>query len=64
MITLNEFTEEYIPIFVEWFKNENNRKYMNTKTVNLAEAKKIIKSNDNKKCYLIKKKIYQQDIVC
>ncbi len=59
MITLNKFTEEYIPIFVEWFKNENNRKYMNTKTVNLTEAKKIIKSNDNKKCYLIKKKIYQ-----
>ncbi len=55
MITLQKFTINYIPYLLKWFANKNNRKYMHTQTITLSGAKKLIASNKNKKCYIIKK---------
>ena len=54
MITLELFKPLHSPFIVKWFENPNNWLYQNTKRINKKTAKELIKSDCNKKVYLIK----------
>ncbi len=55
MITIDIFTNKYLENLLAWFDNKNNREFMTTKSLNLEQAKALIKSSNEKKCYVIKK---------
>ena len=53
-ITLEIFDKKYLSTLIGWYANSNNRKYMLTQTINKEDALKMIRSNEDRKCYCIK----------
>lgn len=54
MITLELFKPLHSPFIIKWFENPNNRLYQNTKRIDKKSAKELIRSDCNRKVYLIK----------
>lgn len=54
IIKLELFNKKDIQYLLDWFENQNNRRFMITKTITSQKALKLIKSDVNKKCYCIK----------
>lgn len=53
-IKLEIFDKKYLPILIGWYSNPNNRKYMLTQTTNEEDALKMIRDEEDRKCYSIK----------
>lgn len=53
-ITLEIFNEKDIPILMSWYKNPNNRKFMLSQTTSEKDALKLIRNEEDRKCYCIK----------
>lgn len=52
-ITLKIFDKKYLPILLSWYSNPNNRKYMLTQTISEDDALKMIRDDEDRKCYSI-----------
>ncbi|MFA7209454.1 MAG: GNAT family N-acetyltransferase [Parcubacteria group bacterium] len=52
-INLEIFDKKYIPTLMGWYSNPNNRKYMLTQTTTEENAFKMIRNDENRKCYCI-----------
>jgi len=53
-ITLEIFDKKYLSILMGWYANPNNRKYMLNQTTTEEDALKMIRNEEDRKCYCIK----------
>ena len=53
-INLEIFDKKYLSILLGWYSNTNNRKYMLTQTTTEKDALKMIRNEEDRKCYCIK----------
>lgn len=53
-IKLEIFDKKHISILMGWYSNPNNRKYMLTQTTTEENALKMIRDEEDRKCYSIK----------
>jgi len=53
-IKLEIFDKKYLSVLIGWYSNPNNRKYMLTQTTNEEDALKMIRNEEDRKCYCIK----------
>lgn len=53
-IKLEIFDKKYLSILMGWYSNPNNRKYMLTQTTTEEDALKMIRNEEDRKCYCIK----------
>lgn len=53
-INLEIFDKKYLHILMGWYSNSNNRKYMLTQTTTEKDALKMIRNEEDRKCYCIK----------
>ena len=53
-INLEIFDKKYIPILLGWYDNFNNRKYMLRQTTTEEDVLKMIRNEEDRKCYCIK----------
>jgi len=54
MITIQKFKKNEVNYILKWFANPDNRRYQNTKIIDLEKAKKLIATTKNKKVFCIK----------
>jgi len=52
-ITLKIFDKKYLPTLIDWYSNPNNRKYMLTQTISEDDALRMIRDDEDRKCYSI-----------
>jgi len=53
-ITLEIFDKKYISVLLGWYSNPNNRKYMLSQTTTEEDALKMIRNEEDRRCYCIK----------
>lgn len=53
-INLEIFDKKYLPNLLDWYSNPNNRKYMLTQATTEENALKMIRNEEDRKCYCIK----------
>jgi RimJ/RimL family protein N-acetyltransferase len=53
-INLEIFDKKYLPILMGWYSNPNNRKYMLTQKTTEDDALKMIRNEDDRKCFCVK----------
>jgi len=53
-IQLEIFDKKYLPILMGWYSNPNNRKYMLTQSTTEEDALKMVRNEEDRKCYCIK----------
>jgi len=53
-IKLEIFDKKYLPILMGWYSNSNNRKYMLTQATTEKDALRMIRNEEDRKCYCIK----------
>lgn len=56
VISIELFKEDYLDIFLKWFENPKNTKYMLIQNMTKDRALKITKNDEDKKVYCIKLK--------
>ena len=52
-IILKIFDKKYFPVLIGWYSNANNRKYMLTQTISEDNALRMIRNEEDRKCYSI-----------
>lgn len=52
-VRLKIFDKKYLPILIDWYSNANNRKYMLTQRISEEDALKMIRDEEDRKCYCI-----------
>lgn len=53
-IKLEIFDKKYLSILMGWYSNSNNRKYMLTQNTTEEDALRMIRNEEDRKCYCIK----------
>ena len=53
-VTLEIFGKKDLQTLLGWFLNQNNRKYMLTQSITEENALKMIRNEDDRKCFCIK----------
>ena len=52
-INLTIFDKKYLPLLKSWYINANNRKYMLTQAITEEDALRMIRNEEDRKCFSI-----------